>query len=289
MAEATPKQGPGAALKRLWNHLSPPSPREIKLNNDTGMLKIIACLAMLSDHMGKMIFPGAWRPVFTGELARMLATTNIMRMVGRLAFPLFAYCAAVGVLKTRNVWKYALRLLLFGILVHPLYQEAMGHVKLGAFDWASDFWRLDRIFSYYYTANLNIFFSLTLGVLITGSVREKRYALLPVWVAAAWILRGRLDYGYKGVALITLFYAFLDRPLASILSVGLYMLWWPSPSLFDSFTLRATTQIYALAALPLIYIPVKKRHVILPKWFFYGFYPAHLLLILFLLINGVRM
>ena len=282
MAEASSKQGQGAILKRLWNHTSPPSAREIKLNNDTGLLKIVACLTMLSDHMGKMIFPNAWRPVFSGELARMLATSNIMRMVGRLAFPLFAYCAAVGVLKTRNVWKYALRLLLMGILVHPLYQEAMGHVQLGAFDWLHDFWRLDRIFSHYYTANLNIFFSLTLGVLLTGSAREKKYFLIPILAALTWILRGRLDYGYKGVALIALFYAFIDRPLASVLSVALYMLWWCSPALFDSFTLRTTTQVYAMVSLLLIYIPVKKRRVVLPKWFFYGFYPAHLLLILLL-------
>ena len=284
MGEATLKKGPGAALSRLWNHTSPPSAREIKLNNDTGLLKIIACLAMLSDHMGKMIFPDAWRPMFTGELARMLATTNIMRMVGRLAFPLFAYCIAVGALKSRNVWKYALRLLIMGILVHPLYQEAMGHVKLGAFDWAHNFWRPDRIYSHYYTSNLNIFFSLTLGVLITGAAREKKYALIPVFAALTWILRGRLDYGYKGVTLMALFYAFIDRPLASILSVVPYMLWWCSPALFDSFTLRASSQFYAMAALPLIYIPIKQRHVVLPKWFFYGFYPAHLLLILLLLV-----
>ncbi|MBR5751062.1 MAG: hypothetical protein IKX84_01620 [Clostridia bacterium] len=284
MGEATLKKGPGAALSRLWNHTSPPSARGIKLNNDTGLLKIIACLAMLSDHMGKMIFPDAWRPMFTGELARMLATTNIMRMVGRLAFPLFAYCIAVGALKSRNVWKYALRLLIMGILVHPLYQEAMGHVKLGAFDWAHNFWRPDRIYSHYYTSNLNIFFSLTLGVLITGAAREKKYALIPVFAALTWILRGRLDYGYKGVTLMALFYAFIDRPLASILSVVPYMLWWCSPALFDSFTLRASSQFYAMAALPLIYIPIKQRHVVLPKWFFYGFYPAHLLLILLLLV-----
>lgn len=276
------KTGLKAALGRLWNHTSPPSDREIKLNNDTGLLKIIACLTMLCDHMGKMIFPNFWRPVFTGELGLMLATSNIMRMVGRLAFPIFAYCVAVGVLKTRNVWKYAMRLLIMGILVHPLYQEAMGHVTLGAFDWAANFWRVDRIYTYYYTNNLNIFFTLTLGVLILGAVRERKYALLPLFVALVWHLRNGLDYGYKGVTLIVLFYAFIDRPLASALSLVSYMLWWPSPSLIDRFTLRASTQIYAIAALPLIYLPIKKRRVILPKWFFYGFYPAHLLLILLL-------
>ncbi|MCR4577257.1 MAG: conjugal transfer protein TraX [Clostridiales bacterium] len=282
MTREASEKGIGAALKRLWSHTSPPSSREIKLNNDTGLLKLVACLAMLSDHMGKMIFPNAWRPVFTGEIARMIATSNIMRMVGRLAFPLFAYCAAVGVIKTRNVWKYALRLLLMGILVHPLYQEAMGHVQLGAFNWAADFWRVDRIYSHYYTANLNIFFSLALGVLITGSAREKKYFLIPILAALTWILRGRLDYGYKGFTLIALFYAFIDRPVASLLAVVPYMLWWCSPALFDSFTLRATTQLYAMGSLLLIYIPVKKRRVVLPKWFFYGFYPAHLLLILLL-------
>ena len=46
------------------------------------LLKIIAAVTMLIDHAGLMLFPQAtW-----------------MRAVGRLAFPLFAFCIAEGFL-----------------------------------------------------------------------------------------------------------------------------------------------------------------------------------------------
>ena len=34
-----------------------PGPREIRLNRDTGLLKLIACACMMCDHMGKMVYP----------------------------------------------------------------------------------------------------------------------------------------------------------------------------------------------------------------------------------------
>ena len=49
-------------------------PTQIKTNQDGGLLRLIACVCMFIDHAGKMLFPQlTW-----------------MRMVGRLAFPLFA-------------------------------------------------------------------------------------------------------------------------------------------------------------------------------------------------------
>ena len=33
--------------------------RTLRLNGDTGLIKVVACLCMLSDHLGKMIFPNA--------------------------------------------------------------------------------------------------------------------------------------------------------------------------------------------------------------------------------------
>ena len=252
--------------------------REVRLNKDTGLIKIFACLLMLSDHMGKMIFPHAWRLTAPEEWASVFPSDNIMRVIGRLAMPLFCYGIAVGCRYTRNIWKYALRLIGLGILVHPLYMVAMGHVPMGAFDWARDFYRVDRIYEFFFTKKLNILFTLAMGVLLIACYRSKSYVLLVLVSLLTWHMQGVLDYGYKGVLLILLFYALLDRPLASFLAVFLFMLNWAMPSLLVTGRARANTEIYALLSLPLIYVPMKRR-VRLPKWVFYAFYPGHLLLI----------
>ncbi len=253
--------------------------RALKLNNDTDLLKIIACIAMIIDHMGKMIFPDAYVLRGSGELAFLFPAVNILRAVGRLAMPMFAYGIAVGAAYTRNVFKYVLRLLLMGILVHPLYMEAMGHVPIGSFDWAGNFYRLDLIFEHYYTGKLNIFFSLALGAAILGMIRAKAFVPSILLFLLAYRLKGDLDYGIDAIVLMGLFYAFLDKPLASFIAVFLFMLDWAMPSLITTGRKYAGTQIYAMWALVFIYLPLRKRYVKLPKFVFYAFYPAHLLLI----------
>ncbi|MBQ3079325.1 MAG: hypothetical protein IJC48_04895 [Clostridia bacterium] len=252
--------------------------RELRLNQCTDILKILACAAMLLDHMGKMIFPEAYNFSVSGKWAYLFPSGNILRIIGRLAMPMFVYGVAVGSAYTKNTLKYVLRLLLVGVLVHPLYMAAMGHVPIGGFDWAKNFYRLDLIFEHYYTAKLNIFFSLALGAAILSCVRAKAYVPMVLFCLAAWCVQGKLDYGIKGIMLMALFYALFDRPLASFLAVFLFMWYWGMPNFFTSGNARSTSQLYAVYSLILIYLPVKKR-IKLPKALFYGFYPAHLLLI----------
>ena len=299
-----------AGIKKLFS--CSPDSRTLKLNNDTGMLKLLACVLMLLDHTGKMIFgylpvlkPAEWldgciRAVSPSLLSPERASgiadwvkenlsfllpsgLNIMRLLGRIAMPLFAYCVAVGCSRTRNIWKYIARLFLLAILVQPLYQEAMGHVRLNGFDWAGSWYDLKEIYRYYYARNLNILFTLGFAALLLGLIRCRRYELLVFAAAAVCCLSGRLDYGFRGVMLIVLFYAVLDRPLAALLLVGGYFLWWAYPREYFSISGFAIggsrTEIYAIWALVPICLPVKKRLVKLPKWLFYGFYPAHLALL----------
>ena len=262
----------------------PKDSRALKLNNDTGLLKIIACLAMLSDHMGKMLFSdGAFSRLLqikaAGEWAFLFPSGNLMRIIGRLAMPIFAYGVAVGAAYSRNVWKYALRLILMGIVVHPLYMTAMGHARMGVFDWAHNFYRIDLIYDFFYANKGNIFFTLAAGALIIGAIRAKSPWLLVIFTLLMWIYQGKLDYGVKGVILIVLFYAFMDRPLVSFAAVFLFMWYWGMPNYFTRGITYSNLQLYAICALPLIYLPIRRRYVRFPKWVFYGFYPAHLALI----------
>lgn len=80
-------------------------------NTATGALKLIALCFMMIDHMGKMLFP----------------QVPEMRILGRIAFPLYAWCMVVGFHYTRNPWRYALRILLVGLVSQPLYMVALNH------------------------------------------------------------------------------------------------------------------------------------------------------------------
>ena len=239
---------------------------KVKLNSDTGFLKLIAIAAMLIDHLGARVFP----------------EYEVMRIIGRLAFPLFAYCVAVGCVYTRNIGMYALRMGVLAVLVQPLYVTAMGHQAMMAFDWAHYFDRLDLIVKHYYLVRPNILFSLFLGILLLWSIRDKKYIATGLILALIWYMQGSLDYGLKGIILILLFYVFCDRPLTSFIWVAAFMVWWGVPALQTRFnpslSMQVSLQFYALMALPLIYLPFKTG-IRVPKLFFYAFYPAHLALI----------
>lgn len=239
---------------------------KIRLNTDTNLLKLIAIVAMLIDHLG----------------ARVFTQYAEMRIIGRLAFPLFAYCISVGCVFTRNIGLYALRMALMAIAVQPLYVTAMGHQTMMSFDWAHNFYRLDLIFQHYYLPRPSVLFTLFLGILVLWTLRDRRYVLTLILTALIWYLRNNLDYGEKGILLMVLFYVLRDRPLCSLAWTAGLMTWWGIPALQNRFLLSSnlylSTQFYAVLALPLIHLPIRTGMRI-NKYFFYVFYPAHLALI----------
>ena len=239
---------------------------KMKLNTDTNLLKLIAIIAMLLDHLG----------------ARVLTQYSELRIIGRIAFPLFAYCIAVGCTYTRNIGLYAVRMALMAILVQPLYVTAMGHQSMMAFDWTKNFYRLDMIFRHYYLPKPSILFTLFTGIVVIWTIRDRRYVLTLIMTALVWYLRNHLDYGEKGVLLMVLFYVLRERPVCSIAWVAGLMTWWGIPALQNRFALSGkmylSTQFYAIMALPLLCIPFKTG-IRINKYFFYVFYPAHLALI----------
>jgi hypothetical protein len=98
-------------------------------------LKIVAVLCMTIDHVGAILLPNvAW-----------------LRIIGRVAFPLFAYQLAIGYVHTSDLRRYALRLGIWGLIAQPVYMLAFG-VRL---------WEL------------NIFATLLLGLLAMWGFPER--------------------------------------------------------------------------------------------------------------------
>ena len=86
-------------------------PQHVKTNQNTSLIRLLACLFMLIDHAGKMLFP----------------RVPEMRLIGRLAFPLFAYGIAVGAVYTRDPLKYLKRIVLLALISQPLYALGLDH------------------------------------------------------------------------------------------------------------------------------------------------------------------
>lgn len=245
------------------------SREELAGNMDTGLLKVLALVFMLIDHIGAKLMPGVTE----------------MRILGRIALPLYAWCLVVGNVKTRRPFDYALRLFLIAVISQPIYMMAMDH------PW-----------NYF-----SILFLLFIATLALQGIRQAKWGS-QVWApllcyGLIYVLDVYLgisiDYGWKGLTFILILY--LARKSRGGLAAAFiaFCLFWGSTSatVNDIFGLKLgflnmrgigdmlrpvfKLQALALLALPLILIPTKSG-LKLPKWLGYAIYPLHLILILLL-------
>lgn len=204
-------------------------------------LKIIAAAAMVLDHAGLMFFPG----------------NEVLRILGRLAFPIFAFMIAEGCKYTRNRLRYFLQLFTLAVVCQIVYFFVDGSLYL------------------------SILFTFSLSLLMIFALQHwkaqpsaGRAAIFLLSVGSVWLLNRifTIDYGFWG-CMVPLFAALphgtaYDRIPVSVatLSLGLLLL---------AISLGGW-QMWALAALPLLLLYSGKRGKAKMKFFFYVFYPAHL-------------
>lgn len=212
---------------------------------DGTRLKLLAMVLMLVDHIGMVLLPGhRW-----------------LRIVGRLAMPIFAFCVAEGFTHTRDRKRYCLRLALFGLLSEFPFDLAL----MGKAGWAHQ--------------NIMFTFLLAVGAMWSYELLRDRAGrlgrLLGLGAAAVFILAGRLlhtDYGYFGAGLVFLFYLLRSQPqiLRSLSCAG-----------YITVLRSGNIECYAaLAALPLLLYNGQRGRGL--RWLFYFFYPGHLLALVLL-------
>ena len=241
----------------------PFAPKEVGLNRDTNLLKVVAMITMLIDHTGKMFF----------------SHYGFMRIIGRIAFPIYAYCIAVGCVYSRDRFKYLTRIVLMGLISQPFYAVAMGHTiqQMYAIPFASN--PIGAVINFYVQSwhHPSIMLTLALGLLVIWSIRDRQIICTIALALFVWKIQGSIDYGWKGVALIVLFYLFISRWWLSLPVMLVYMAWWGmQSSTYHLFGISFGIQMFAIMALPLIYIPTFSKFKI-NKWVFYLYYPAHLI------------
>lgn len=215
------------------------------------LLKIIAVFFMVVDHI-KYSFSWAWN--------------DFTLYFGRIAFPIFAFCAVQGYIHTRDLKKYIKRLLICG---------AVSEIPYLLFE------SLPILLVY----NLNIMFTIALGLLAIKAydVFDKKWkGILAVLIISILAQFGYVDYGAFGIWLIFSFYVFKDSKIKTffasfiVISVKyLYRIYYSG----NGFT-KPYLMCWLCTSIPLFLILLyngKKGPSI--KWFFYIFYPLHLLIL----------
>ena len=207
-------------------------------------LKIIAAIAMFLDHMGMLLFPG----------------NMALRIIGRLAFPIYAYMIAEGCKYTRNRLRYFLSLFLLGAACQLVYFVVDGSLYFSVLITFSlsilTIYALDRFKAVPNFGNGLVFGAVLAAVYLLNRVFTIDYGfpgcMLPVLVS----LPHGTKYDKKAVSL-------------GLMGLGLILLAWQWGAL----------QQYALAALIPLALYSGKRGKWRMKYFFYIFYPAHLALL----------
>lgn len=243
-------------------------PAQIKTNQDGALLRLIACICMFIDHAGKMLFPQlTW-----------------MRLVGRLAFPLFAYGIAVGAAMTKHPQPYITRVAALALVSQPLYAVALGHTNNAMYAVPFAQHPLRALYTFYMKSweTPSILLPLLLGLLLLLCIRERKYIPALLIYVLCERFSGSLDYGVGGIRLMILFYLFLEYPALCFAVTTAYMLAWALdgrgyPILGIQFGMR----LFAVPAVMLASLPIRRKTQ-LPKWLTYGFYPAHLIILLIL-------
>nr|MCR5273624.1 conjugal transfer protein TraX [Lachnospiraceae bacterium] len=83
------------------------------------MIKVMAVIFMIMDHIAVFLVPTIAAnsdAAFFASSANVLSLINILRGFGRLAFPLFAFFIVEGITHTRDIKKYALRILILAVI-----------------------------------------------------------------------------------------------------------------------------------------------------------------------------
>lgn len=255
-----------------------------EMNTKTGItgstLKIIAMVCMLIDHIGAVILE---RYLYAsgllnenmqtlidggfGGLQKVLVADLILRLIGRLAFPIFCFLLVEGFYYTSNRAKYVLRLFLFALISEVPFDLAFRN-------------------SWLEFSNQNVFFTLAIGLLTIWGIDEaqkricerpedqKKHAMSCSLIRLIGIIIGGVvaailstDYAWVGVATIGLMYIFREKSKNWEMGMGCLVLLASSPLEVSSFVDLALVRNY------------NGQRGLQLKYVFYAFYPVHLLIL----------
>ena len=207
-------------------------------------LKILALVTMFCDHFAVVFLIPRSDPYM------------VLRSVGRLAFPIYAFLLVEGFYHTRSVKRYAARLAVFALV-----SEIPFNLALSGRLW---YWHAQNV---YFTLVIGLLMVAAMDWLIHRGMRWQAMAAGLLAAAAAMVLR--TDYDASGVLVIFFFYLYRQEKAAMCIAVSAVLV------LF----IGGLECFGILALIPILLYNGQKGAARINKFVFYGFYPVHLLLL----------
>lgn len=220
-------------------------------------IKVVAIITMIIDHIGLFFFP----------------QFLLLRVIGRLSFPLFAWLIANGAHHTHNINKYLFRIVTFAFISQVPFILANHTIN-------PSFWYL------------NVLFTLFLGLVAIKTIKQTRKKWITLLVIMLCIGLGQFlktDYGASGVLSVIAFYlffynkklTFISQFLIFILPLFVQILWQAMHHLLLSPYILAYIEPLSLFSLIFIY-SYNHQEGYKTKYLFYYFYPLQYCLIFLL-------
>lgn len=213
-------------------------------------LKVAAIVGMTCNHIAN---------VFGGELPGGIMIS--LYSLGGLTFPIMAYLLCEGYRYTSSVRRYAERLAVFAAISQVPYSLLFGA-----------------------TGNVLITLLIGLGLLWLLDHKRQNPVLCALGLLVGLAISSLCDWGIIGPLMILLFRHFHDRPrgvalamIVPFLGLGLPALSWAlgDPTPLSLGALGYYTVGFGLATLLMLNYNGRRGRPL--KWFFYGYYPGHLL------------
>ncbi|MBQ7295811.1 MAG: hypothetical protein IJW86_06420 [Clostridia bacterium] len=219
------------------------------------VIKYIAVAAMLIDHIGLLFVP----------ISTPLGTA--MRVIGRLTAPIMCFFLAEGFTHTSSKKKYGMRLFAFALISQiPFIYMMKG---------------------YFWVAHFNFIATLFLCFMILLTLEKVENILLKVVIIACLASLGYFcDWGLMAPLWVMCFYLCKDNKKQMALWYSVLCAFWVIRCCVVGFDNGADWydslwQLGSFGALPILYSYNGEggKTGKFTKWFFYWFYPVHLLVL----------
>lgn len=211
------------------------------------LLKLIACISMLIDHTGLILF----------------SNNTIFRIIGRIAMPIFAFQVGVGFRKTHSKSKYILRMIICALISQIPFLLMLNIYTL----------KNIGIFSFpLFSLNICFNFSIALLTLYFMELGKKNKIFFIVSFFLV-LLSVFIPMDYNIWALLIVIWAYFFHNKKILFSIGLFFI-----TILHYCFKSSYIQLFMLLALPFIWLYNGKKGKSL-KYYFYIFYPLHMLLI----------
>lgn len=219
-------------------------------------LKLVAMVTMLIDHVAavllmRLYFAGAVSPGF-------FQVIYVMRLMGRVAFPIYCFLLVEGFMCTGNFKRYLSRMVIFALISEIPFDLALSA-------------------SVVHMEHQNVMWTMTIGLIAMYGMKQAerknlwkgKFLIVQLLIAAAasgLAMLLKTDYDWAGVLCICAMYLFKTGNARKALLGNAFLI------------MKSTLEVVALVSVPLIgfYNGQRGRRM---KYFFYAFYPLHLLLL----------